>query len=611
MKKKDANLTKATYAAFMIFFILHGAPTGADAMVVWTEHATAKIRDTALLTPPKPTQTSAVLKAAKNEFESFQLIVTADQADLSNVDVTVSDLTDGHGNTLSGRSVMLYKEVYIAVTTPSDIQGATGLWPDALIPKKDDYVGEVRNAFPFSVTKGNNQPVWIEFYIPPTAIAGVYSGKLTVTASGQNAVTVPIQLTIWNFALPSTATLKSAYSIDYHLVPIGHGLGAFINPAKPEHLQLIKLYAKANLLHRLTTDYLPAPEVLGGFLSNGKINWAAYDAAYGPLLNGTESLPSGKLPGARMTSYRMSIWGDELNIPFLQDIAQHFKDKGWFDRLFEYTVDEPKTADDWTFIQTRATALHQADPKLRSLVTTSVQAATANGVAGFIDLFAPTIRFMDNKPDGFAIGTTEPPGDVAGQPSTVGNQRARYGPEVWWYQACGSHGCNMIGGTAPDRAGYHTGWPTYMIDLPAMFNRVMQWMSFKYDIQGELYYDLVFAYDQGDAWVTQYYFGGNGDGTLYYPGSPDKIGGTHHIPIESIRLKLIREGMEDYEYLSLLQSLGDDAFAQQQLSRIVTNTYTFDKEPLDLYDAREKIALKILSDQKPNRPSAPANVQIH
>ena len=31
-------------------------------------------------------------------------------------------------------------------------------------------------------------------------------------------------------------------------------------------------------------------------------------------------------------------------------------------------------------------------------------------------------------------------------------------------------------------------WPSYMIDSPATFNRVMSWMSYKYQIQGELYW---------------------------------------------------------------------------------------------------------------------------
>lgn len=586
-ERKSIFATRSRTALILLFISLWFAQT-ANAMTVWTEHATSKIRQTIALTAPKRNQTTAVLKAAKNEFEAFQLIVSADPSALSGVNVTVSDLRDGRGHVLSGQSVMIYKEAYINITTVSTIQGKTGLWPDALIPKKDEYAGEVRNAFPFSVALNNNQPVWIEVYIPATAAAGVYSGSATVTATGQSPIVVPIELTVWNFTLPSTSSLKSAHSIDYHLVPVGHGLGAYVSPPSSAHLRLVKLYAKANLLHRLTTDYLPAPQAMGGTLSNGNTDWGAFDTAFAPVINGTEPLPGGKLPGAKMTSYRMSVFAHETDLPFLRDIAAHAKAKGWFDRIFQYTLDEPSTSAHWTTIRTRANALHQADPEFRSLVTTSIQNATANNVANLIDLYVPTIRFMDNKPYG-----REPGGEVPGGAGTVGNQRSKYPQETWWYQACGSHGCGMIGGGEFDSEGYHLDWPAYMIDLPAMFSRIMEWQAFKYNIQGELYYDMVYSFGQRDPWVSQYDFGGNGDGTLYYPGKPSKIGGATHIPIESIRLKLLREGMEDYEYMNLLKILGEAAYATEQMGRVVTNTYTWSKDPLLLYDAREKMGARI------------------
>ncbi|NKE69365.1 DUF4091 domain-containing protein [Candidatus Manganitrophus noduliformans] len=563
---------------FHLFIVLFAMSAAANAMTVWTDHATVKIRPN---TPPKTDQLSATVKGARNEFESFQLVVTAGSGPLSGVDVTVSDLADGRGNTIPTDRVMIYKAAYINVKTASTLQGGTGEWPDALIPKKDEYVGEVRNAFPFNVAAGRNQPVWIEIYIPPTAAAGVYSGSATVTATGQTPLVVPIELTVWDFALPSVSTLKSAYSIDHRLLAPGHGLSGGASVA------LSQMYAKANLLHRISDNYLLSPEAMGG-MSGGKINWAPFDTAFGPFLDGTVSLPGGKLPGAKQTTIQTRDFNHREDVPFLREYAQHFKSKGWFDRLFQYTFDEPKKAADWAAIRRRADALHQADPDLRSSVTTSVQSAAEGGVADVIDLFIPTIRFMDNKPNG-----REPGSEVPGGAATVGNQRNKYGPEVWWYQACGSHGCGIMGGERFDREGYHMDWPSFMIDLPAMFSRIMQWMSYKYNIQGELYYDMIYAFGEGDAWANQFFFGGNGDGTLYYPGRPSKIGGKTHIPVESIRLKLLREGMEDYEYLHLLKSMGEGSFADEQVASMVTNTYTWNREPLDLYEAREKMAARI------------------
>jgi Domain of unknown function (DUF4091) len=78
----------------------------------------------------------------------------------------------------------------------------------------------------------------------------------------------------------------------------------------------------------------------------------------------------------------------------------------------------------------------------------------------------------------------------------------------------------------------------------------MGWLTFLYRTSGELYYET--GGKLQTAWTDQFDFGGNGDGTLFYPGTPDRIGGTQPIPIEAIRLKLIRDGYEDYEYLKFL-----------------------------------------------------------
>ena len=74
-------------------------------------------------------------------------------------------------------------------------------------------------------------------------------------------------------------------------------------------------------------------------------------------------------------------------------------------------------------------------------------------------------------------------------------------------------------------------------------------------LQGELYWGVLGQYsrvkehhDPGLLWRDQWTNGANGDGNLFYPGTPDIIGGTTHIPVASLRLKYIRDGVEDYEY---------------------------------------------------------------
>src|SRR2546422_1483889 len=123
-----------------------------------------------------------------------------------------------------------------------------------------------------------------------------------------------------------------------------------------------------------------------------------------------------------------------------------------------------------------------------------------------------------------------------------------------------SFGCSGVGPGYDYTGG--SGWPTYAIDSDATRNRAMEWMSFSYDISGELYYETTQAYFSGDPWVNQLNFGGTGDGTLFYPGTTGRIGGQTEIPLGSVRLKKIRDGMEEYAPLALAKPPGLGAPAQ-------------------------------------------------
>src|SRR5262249_34302065 len=265
-------------------------------------------------------------------------------------------------------------------------------------------------------------------------------------------------------------------------------------------------------------------------VSNGsvQIKWNNYDRVLEPFMNGSAFSVRDPLYGAKATSVALrtppSLTSPEQQIQFWQQTAAHFRQKGWFDRLFNYVWDDPKAAN-FEPMAKLARAVHQADPTLKNLVT-----APLHPDWDFIDIWTAPINCFEPKPN---------------HPDFCNPMAARRaydsqlakGKNLWWYQACGSHGCFIVGGD------YFKGWPSYMIDDAPVRNRIMEWLTWKYDIHGELYFSMNEAYvKKSDPWKDVHLFGGNGDGTLFYPGRPDIIGGHTNIPIESIRLKLIREG---------------------------------------------------------------------
>jgi hypothetical protein len=110
---------------------------------------------------------------------------------------------------------------------------------------------------------------------------------------------------------------------------------------------------------------------------------------------------------------------------------------------------------------------------------------------------------------------------------------------------------------------------------------------------------------QHDPWNNQWDFSGNGDGTLFYPGTPAKIGGTTHIPLASIRLKMVREGMEDYEYLKALSDAGDATLAKQVATTLFPHPYMAEQRAQDLMAARTTIARRLSDLAQPPVAVAP------
>ena len=90
------------------------------------------------------TTTTAEIHAAQNEFESFQLIV---RGPASGVSATMGTLTGPGGATIPSSEIRLFREAYLNITTASNTEGGTGMWPDALVPDVDDMFNEKRNAF--------------------------------------------------------------------------------------------------------------------------------------------------------------------------------------------------------------------------------------------------------------------------------------------------------------------------------------------------------------------------------------------------------------------------------------------------------------------------------
>lgn len=154
--------------------------------------------------PDPPGDGPVHLRIAQREAESFQCLIRPQRA-ITIVDVSV---------TVPGANTkrQVYRQEYINISEPSGDESDTGLYPDALIPKRDIFYGETRNAFPVSLQAGEQLAVWVDVYVPQGTPPGVYKGDVAVRRPGRVDHT-PITVEVLPFSIPATSSLRSIFGV--------------------------------------------------------------------------------------------------------------------------------------------------------------------------------------------------------------------------------------------------------------------------------------------------------------------------------------------------------------------------------------------------------------
>jgi hypothetical protein len=488
------------------------------------------------------TSATAHLLAAGNEFESTQVVVRADGAPLTGVDVqVVGTLAGPAGATIPSSAFTVYRVGYYDVSglpSDGDLGGALGLFPDALIPTVDTIWHEPRRAFPIDVPAGQNRLAWIDMLVPPGTPAGSYVGaSIRVTAAGGVQQDVPLEVEVAGLDLPSTTSLDGGFDINPNLLCAAHDCAAYPGGGTA----LTAAYERVALDDRLTLAKPPTA-------TPASPTDSAYRTYTRPLLLGTAGT---RLAGAKLRTITIYQWAVES----ADEWRRVAEADGVVDRVRFHCDEIARSAAAWSTCRSdwqRANQLWRgaasgAAHDLPLQVTTSIDDVTwarANGFADLADRIAVLVPVINRVHPKSIPAFPGRRGDFAawsGGTTPGGAPRS-----LWTYTSCMSMGCSPAGA---DPESEWRGWPSYGVDQPAAEARATGWITWRYDIAGEYYYETV--RDLPSAWTDLWSDdGGNhGDGTLFYPGTTTRVGGQHDVPIESIRLKRIRDGREDHEWL--------------------------------------------------------------
>ncbi len=485
-----------------------GGTFGED-LLVWTEPATLKVfKDS----EPKIGRSRLILHCARNEYESGQIVLRAEEKPLRITNVKAYPLKGPRGSTIGAENIQIRLVGYVLVRHENKF------YPDPLPPFR-----------PFEIQPGENQPLLVTVYVPKEAIAGRYTGNIEISLEDKRRIEVPISLEVWDFVLPDKPSSETAFGLWEDSI----SKFEVVQPGSPEAKAMYEKYYWLLVEHRISPYSMPVD-----ILSPEADRY---------------------LNDPRVTTFLIPYSDD---VEEMRKRVEYARKKGWLDKAYFYPLDEPVTKEHYEELKRRVEKIKSIDPNLRIVSPfyrgPDFSEETAyEALDGIINIWCAVSSYFD------------PQKQLA---------KKERGESSWWYVCCGP---------GSPYANFH-------ITMDAIDHRILMWQQKKYRVDGLLYWGVNYWLGTTDPWEDMATVKGinpdlYGDGSLLYPGKKIGVDG----PIASLRLEMIRNGFEDYEYLTLLEKMVGREAVEKAIDEVVTDMTHFTKDPALLEKVRAKIAKEI------------------
>lgn len=497
---------------------------------------------------------SIKLSAAGNEYEGAQiLVVSGPERNADSISVQISDLTNEGGNVIPASLASWGWIKSIESVKPDISVEFIGKIPDAIIEHEKT----------FKVTASDFTPVFTRFYIPAKTPAGLYKGSVTLTREEFQEI-IPVEIQVYPFDLPKKGSLRVSFSFFEDFYREWHGLASLSDEQKRSIYDFLLNYRIPP--SNIYTSLPVYPELR--FLNELK------DRTNFFTIQGWNEVLSASQAEARIKEYGKT----------LEDIQK----LGMTDDVYFYGIDE--LSGHMGKSLPAATQAHEYlsknFPSLRTM-------QTSFPIPELRPLFNVWIPLLDSFADPRELAELE--------------EVRKESRELWWYAA--------------DQPVHPL--PNFYLDYPVFDSRIVMVLTYKYKLDGILYWSINREWktnmDIRDTWPDAdwkpyiyhvslgYRKQRNGMGNLIYPGKDGCI-------YASLRLENVRDGLEDYEYLKLLETMADQleekkgavpevAEARKLLAvpdEVAVSVGQYNSDPSALMNYRERIAAMIDRIQKAN-----------
>ena len=497
---------------------------------------------------------TARVSLARNEYEPLQIVLNP-KKELTNLTIDFTPLKSQDGTVLPKSEISINLVDYIEIKTTTDQFGSLSYWPDAL----PEITG------PFTAKARENTPVWITVHAPKDQQAGLYSGKMLIKSGNKLVTQIPFEIAINNFTLPDETCTEMAYGSGIHKKY--HG-----NLTESQYQQVHDMYMKMFASHRISPYHPYAGSNIDisytGDPLHPVIDYTKFDKAMTRYMDEFHfnSFRLSGFPGKIQEFERFSEEYNRLFTETYRDIQEHLRQKGWLDNAYWYWVDEPPIVK-YPEVARGMELLKTACPDIHRLLTCNNESAPIPYFYDKVNLWVPIMQHYDMDKS---------------------HARQKTGEKIWWY-VC----------TSPNDP-----YPNNFIDHPAINHRIRFWMIDRFDMDGSLYWSTTAWYHNpweqamsinpasGQLW-------GNGDGILLYP--PLKKESEKPViapPVTTIRFELLRDGVEDREYLMLYKNTVTNNKNKQNIidktrNLLVKTKTSYEQNPILFISSRDYISAAI------------------
>jgi glycosyl hydrolase family 123/concanavalin A-like lectin/glucanase superfamily protein len=472
------------------------------------------------------------LTAAKNEREGFQVLVLGNpDSDTDKISIKINGLTHENGSDKIAREKITYGWIKSIKTEEPNIAV--------------DFIGEIPDAIiedgkKINVTRNDFTPVFIRIHVDKETKPGKYSGTVEFAKNGQTEK-VFVKLNVYDFTLPLANSIKFTFPFWESFYKKWYGIKELTHKQQMYICRWLLDYRISPNNNYTREPCFPSIELMKKLKPLG--------ANYLSLKYVGGSKPwTEKQIEKRIDSYRTTI--DKL------------KENGFFKDTYLKSFDEIDVN------MQKIKVARQIMPRIRKAFPDLKcrQASFPNPlIEDLFNVWCPLFSYFGQEKYRKKLN------ELMNKP----------GVEVFWYAA--------------DRPEHP--YPNFFLDYPVFDCRIISTLTFKYKVKGLHYWAInrewVNNNKKGEKWPEiswdPYIFsahGGarkykNGMGNFTYPGPNGQI-------YPSLRLENLRDGIEDFEYLKLLERRTAQLKAKDGESDLVKDAEILLKIPTDVAVAVDK-----------------------